>query len=109
MTNLYNIQTDYNTAKAAIATFQTAFNTAASALYNVELAAEQLEADGAGDIATVIRQQAMVMSQGFQKLARSPVVSLFAVDPNFPRDPNAALSVQSVQSTTQGQALRIVP
>ena len=81
------IQADYNTAKTALANLQTAFTSAAAAVLALEQACEQLEGDGAADVARVMRQQAATIGQGYVAQGNSPVIPLMAINPNATRNP----------------------
>lgn len=99
LASMATVQADYNTAKAALATLQTGVDTAAAGLLAVEQAAEALEADGAGDVAVWLRQQAANVSQGYQAQGNSPHVVIYARNPTFPRDLSIPNSVGPVKNT----------
>jgi hypothetical protein len=78
MLNTANLQNDYNTAKASLATAQAALDAAAAALLTFEQNCQALEADGAPGIAQWFRQRISTEGLGYQAFGSAPKVTVFA-------------------------------
>jgi hypothetical protein len=103
------IQTDYNTAKAAKAALQTAVDAAAAAWTTLEQACQALEADGASDLAANFRASAMKMSDGYQVYGNGAAIPIYPRNPNFPRDLSGPNGVPPVTATDAFKRFGIVP
>jgi hypothetical protein len=93
------IQADYNTAKATLATLQTAVDTAAAALLTLEQNCETLEADGVAGLAAWFRQAAALTAEGYQRFGNCCSVVIYARDPAHPRDLSAPNSIGAITSS----------
>jgi hypothetical protein len=92
------IQTDYNTAKAGLATLQTAVDAVAAALLTHEQNCQLLEADGVSGLAAYFRQAAALTTQGYQTFGNCNSIVIYARKPGVARDPSAAGSIGAVTS-----------
>lgn len=93
------IQADYNTGKTALATLQSAIDTAAGALLALEQSAEALENDGASDVAQWFRANAANIPEGYQVFGNMPHLVVYARNPAFARDSSFPGSVGPVKNT----------
>jgi hypothetical protein len=103
LASMAQCQADYNTGKAALATLQSAVDTAAAALLALEQSAEALENDGVGSIATWLRAQAANTSQGYQVFGNMSHVVVYARNPALARDlsfPNSVGPVTNAFAAT---------
>jgi hypothetical protein len=103
------IQTDYNTGKAAKAALQTAVDAAAAAWLTLEQACQALEADGASDIAAVLRAQAITSTEGYQVFGNGGSIAIYPRNPSVARDLSAVNSVPPVTATATFQRGGLTP
>jgi hypothetical protein len=102
------IQTDYNTAKAALAALQTAVDATAAALLAHEQACQALEADGVSGYAGWFRQAAALTTEGYQPFGNCNSVVIYARKPGVARDPSAVGSIGPFATSDAYKSLQAV-
>lgn len=108
MPGLGNVQADYNSAKATLATLQSAVDAAAAALLAHEQACEVLDADGANPIAEWLRASARLTSAGYKTFGNCGAIAIYARDPSVTRDNTVPNSIGPV-TAVPGRGFVLTP
>jgi multidrug resistance efflux pump len=102
------IQTDWTTGKAALATATATYNTLQTNLQSLEASCEQLEADGAQDVAAWLRLQMKQLNMGYEGASGRAAymvagVAAFAINTAKPQDVSR-IDARPISSTATGAA-----